>query len=303
MSAPFSQQIQNTRRGVFLMMSAMALYIINDSLVKLASRHLPVGQILVVRGIFASLMMLAIVLGGGHFNKLKSAFEKLIVIRAVTEAMVALCFITALSNLPIGDLTAIMQTTSILIVLITTVSGMERVSLSLWIAVLVGFCGVLLMVKPGASDFNIYTLIALLTTVFVASRDLITRKINPAIPTSIVSFTTTFSVVIIGIMLGTSNWVALEWLETLYLAGAAIFVTLGNLCAVKAQRIAPPATLSPFRYSILVWSFLSGILIFGEWPDLLSLIGSGLIVGAGLLTLHSEHKKSQTARKIPENPA
>jgi drug/metabolite transporter (DMT)-like permease len=100
--------------------------------------------------------------------------------------------------------------------------------------------------------------------------------------------------VAIGLVLGTHNWVALEWLETLYLIGAAVFVTLGNLCAVKAQRIAPPATLSPFRYSILVWAFLSGILIFGEWPDLLSLIGSGLIVGAGLLTLHSERKKPST---------
>jgi drug/metabolite transporter (DMT)-like permease len=292
MSAPLSQQVQNTKRGVLLLMSAMALFIINDSLVKLASRHYPVGQILVVRGIFACLIMFGIILAGGHLNKIKTAVEKFIVIRAGAEAMVALLFITALSHLPIGDLTAIMQTTSILIVLVSAVSGMQRVGLSLWVAVIMGFCGVLLMVKPGASDFNIYTLIALLTTVFVASRDLITRKINPTIPTAIVSLTTTLSVVGIGLVLGTQDWVALEWLETLYLVGAAVFVTLGNLCAVKAQRIAPPATLSPFRYSILVWAFLSGILIFGEWPDFLSLIGSGLIVGAGLLTLHSERKKS-----------
>ena len=294
MSAPVSQQIQNTKRGVILMMSAMALFIVNDSLVKLASRHLPVGQILVVRGIFACLIMFGIIMAGGHLNKIKNSFEKFIVIRAGAEAMVALLFITALSNLPIGDLTAIMQTTSILIVLASAVTGMQRVGLALWVAVLMGFCGVLLMVKPGASDFNIYTLIALLTTVFVASRDIITRKINPSIPTTIVSLTTTVSVVAIGLLLGTQNWVALEWLEMLYLIGAAVFVSLGNLCAVKAQRIAPPATLSPFRYSILVWAFLSGILIFGEWPDLLSLIGSGLIVGAGLLTLHSEHKKPST---------
>jgi drug/metabolite transporter (DMT)-like permease len=292
MSAPLSQQVQNTKRGVLLLMSAMALFIINDSLVKLASRHYPVGQILVVRGIFACLIMFGIILAGGHLNKIKTAVEKFIVIRAGAEAMVALLFITALSHLPIGDLTAIMQTTSILIVLVSAVSGMQRVGLSLWVAVIMGFCGVLLMVKPGASDFNIYTLIALLTTVFVASRDLITRKINPTIPTAIVSLTTTLSVVGIGLVLGTQDWVALEWLETLYLVGAAVFVTLGNLCAVKAQRIAPPATLSPFRYSILVWAFLSGSLIFGEWPDFLSLIGSGLIVGAGLLTLHSERKKS-----------
>ena len=292
MSAPLSQQVQNTKRGVLLLMSAMALFIINDSLVKLASRHYPVGQILVVRGIFACLIMFGIILAGGHLNKIKTAVEKFIVIRAGAEAMVALLFITALCHLPIGDLTAIMQTTSILIVLVSAVSGMQRVGLSLWVAVIMGFCGVLLMVKPGASDFNIYTLIALLTTVFVASRDLITRKINPTIPTAIVSLTTTISVVGIGLVLGTQDWVALEWLETLYLVGAAVFVTLGNLCAVKAQRIAPPATLSPFRYSILVWAFLSGILIFGEWPDFLSLIGSGLIVGAGLLTLHSERKKS-----------
>ena len=102
-------------------------------------------------------------------------------------------------------------------------------------------------------------------------------------------------------MMGTQNWVAFEWRETLYLLGAALFVTLGNLCAVKAHRIAPPSILSPFRYSILVWAFISGIVIFGDWPDLLTFIGSGLIVGAGLYTLHSEHKKSQISAQTEQN--
>ena len=303
MSAPSSQQVQNSKRGVILLLSAMALYVVNDSLVKLATTLYPVGQILVVRGIFASLLMLGIIMRGGHLNKLKDTFEKFILIRAIAEALVAICFITALSHLPIADLTAIMQTTSIIIVVITAVTGINRVPASLWIAVLVGFCGVLLMVKPGASDFNIYTLIGLLTTLFVATRDLITRKINPAIPTAIVSLTTTLSVVVIGMIPGTSDWAPLEWRETLYLLAAAVFVTIGNLCAVKAHRIAAPSVLSPFRYSILVWAFLSGLLIFGDWPDVLSLVGSGLIVAAGLYTIHTEHKKSQATAKSAASDA
>ena len=303
MIAPSSQQIQNSKRGIILLLSAMALYVVNDSLVKLATKLYPVGQILVVRGIFASVLMLGIIISGGHLNKLKDTFEKFILIRAIAEALVALCFITALTHLPIADLTAIMQTTSIIIVVITAATGINRVPPSLWIAVLVGFCGVLLMVKPGGSDFNIYTLIGLLTTFFVATRDLITRKISPAIPTAIVSLTTTLSVVVIGMIPGMDDWAPFEWRETLYLLAAALFVTIGNLCAVKAHRIAAPSVLSPFRYSILVWAFLSGLLIFGDWPDLLSLIGTGLIVAAGLYTIHAEHKKSQTTAKSETSDA
>ena len=295
MSAPPSQQIPNNKRGVILILTAMALFVINDSLVKLSAKVYPTGQILVGRGLFACLLMLGIILAGGHGRKIKSSFEKFIVIRAVAEATVAFCFITALTHMPIADLTAIMQITSILIVAITAITEMERVPLSLWIAVLIGFVGVLLMVKPGGSDFNFYTLLALLTTFFVATRDLITRKINPAIPTAIVSFTTTISVVGVGLLSGTSDWAGWEWRETLYLLAAAVFVTLGNLCAVKAHRISPPSALSPFRYSVLVWAFISGIVIFGEWPDFLSVIGSGLIVAAGLYTVHQDHKKSLPA--------
>ena len=293
MSAPSSQQIQNSKKGIVLVLAAMALYVINDSLVKLSTKLYPVEQILVVRGIFASLLMLGVIIASGHFNKIKDSLEKLIIIRAIAEALVAASFITALTHLPIADLTAIMQTTSIIIVVITAITGLERVTPSLWIAVMLGFFGVLLMVKPGASDFNIYTLIGLLTTFFVAARDLITRKINPAIPTAIVSLTTTLSVVIIGLIPGIGHWAPLEWRETLYLLAAAVFVTVGNLCAVKAHRIAAPSLLAPFRYSVLIWAFLSGLVIFGDWPDLFTLIGSGLIVAAGLFTMHGEQKKTQ----------
>ena len=294
MSAPTSQQIQSNKRGILLILAAMALYVVNDSLVKLATKLYPVEQILVIRGLFATAIMMGLILKSGHLNKFKEAFDKLILFRSVLEALTATSFTIALSHLPIADLTAIMQMSSIFIVVLTAMTGMNPIKAPLWIAVLVGFCGVLLMVKPGTADFSLYTLIGLLTTFFVATRDLITRKINPAIPTVIVSLTTTVSVMVIGVIPGTGRWAPIEGRETLYLLGAAIFVTIGNLCAVKAHRIAPPSLLSPFRYSVLIWAFLSGFLIFGDWPDILTVLGAGLIVSAGLYTLHSEHKKGVT---------
>jgi drug/metabolite transporter (DMT)-like permease len=292
MSAPSSEQIQDSKRGILLILTAMALYVVNDSLVKLVTKHYSVEQILVVRGVFAITFMMALILRSGHLNKLRESLDKLILIRAILEALTAISFIIALSHLPIADLTVLMQMTSIIIVVLTALTGMNSIQPPVWIAVVIGFCGVLFMVKPGTSEFSIYTLIGLLTTFFVASRDLITRKINPAIPTVIVSLTTTVSVVVIGLLPGTSNWAPLEWRETLYLLAAALFVTIGNLCAVKAHRIASPSLLAPFRYSVLIWAFLSGFVIFGDWPDLLSVIGAALIVSAGLYTLHNAQKKA-----------
>ena len=292
MSAPSSEQIQDSKRGILLILTAMALYVVNDSLVKLVTKHYSVEQILVVRGVFAITFMMVLILRSGHLNKLRASLDKLILIRAILEALTAISFIVALSHLPIADLTVLMQMTSIIIVVLTAMTGMNSIQTPVWIAVVIGFCGVLFMVKPGTSDFSIYTLIGLLTTFFVAGRDLITRKINPAIPTVIVSLTTTVSVVVIGLIPGTGNWAPLEWRETLYLLAAALFVTIGNLCAVKAHRIASPSLLAPFRYSVLIWAFLSGIVIFGDWPDLLSVIGAALIVSAGFYTLHNAQKKA-----------
>ena len=120
-----------------------------------------------------------------------------------------------------------------------------------------------------------------------------THKINPAIPTVVVSLTTTLSVVIIGVLLGLDSWKPIELQPTLYLLAAAIFVSAGNMSIVKAYRIAHPSAVSPFRYSVVIWAFLSGFVVFGEIPDVLAIIGTLLIVASGIYTVHRERVRAR----------
>ncbi len=286
-------QSKNNRRGIILALCAMALFVCNDSLVKLATSSFSTGQVLVIRGLFATSIMLTVVLVSKQGKSLRLMFTRLLMVRATAESMVALCFVTSISQLALADLTAILQATPLIITLFSVVLGIEKIGWRRWSAVIVGFVGVLLVVKPGGHTFNIYALLALLSCFLVAFRDLMTRKINPAIPTVVVSLTTTLSVVVVGLLLGLESWKPIELQPTLYLLAAAMFVSAGNMSIVKAYRIADPSAVSPFRYSVVIWAFLSGFVVFGEIPDALAIIGTGLIVASGIYTVHRERVRAR----------
>jgi drug/metabolite transporter (DMT)-like permease len=100
-------------------------------------------------------------------------------------------------------------------------------------------------------------------------------------------------VVVVGLFLGLDNWKPIEWQPTLYLLAAAMFVSAGNMSIVKAYRIADPSAVSPFRYSVVIWAFLSGFVVFGEIPDVLAILGTGLIVASGIYTVHRERVRAR----------
>jgi len=286
-------QSKNNRRGIILALCAMALFVCNDSLVKLATASFVNGQVLVIRGLFATSIMLTVVLLSGQGKSLRFMFTPMLMARGIAESMVALCFVTSVAQMALADLTAILQVTPLIITLFSVVLGIETIGWRRWSAVIVGFVGVLLVVKPGGNAFNIYAVLALFSCILVAFRDLMTHKINPAIPTVVVSLTTTLSVVIIGVLLGLDSWKPIELQPTLYLLAAAIFVSAGNMSIVKAYRIAHPSAVSPFRYSVVIWAFLSGFVVFGEIPDALAIIGTLLIVASGIYTVHRERVRAR----------
>lgn len=286
-------QSRNNRRGIVSALIAMALFVCNDSLVKLATTSFATGQVLVIRGLFATSIMLTIVLVSKQAKSLRFMFTRLLMVRAMAESMVALCFVTSIAQLSLADLTAILQATPLIITLFSVILGIEKIGWRRWSAVIVGFIGVLLVVKPGGSTFNIYALLALLSCVLVAYRDLMTRTIDKSIPTVVVSLTTTLSVVVVGLCLGLDNWKPMEMQPTLYLLAAAAFVSMGNMCIVKAYRIADPSAVSPFRYSVVIWAFLSSFVVFGDVPDALAILGTSLIVASGIYTVHRERVRAR----------
>ncbi len=290
-------QASDNRRGIIAMVTSMTLFSVSDTLVKLAAAALPAGQIMAVRGAFAILFLLVLVAARGEGSSVGALRSPLVLGRGLLEALIAFLFITSLAQLPLANINAILQATPLILTLLTVLLGIETVGWRRWSAIIVGFVGVLFIVKPSLSGMNIYSLLALASAALVAVRDLVTRRIKGEVPTSVITLATTLAVTAAGILLSFRDaWAVPSGSQLILLAGAALFVTLGSLAVVKAFRVGEMAVVSPFRYSVILSSLVLGYLVFGEWPDAYSFLGIALIVGSGLYTLHREQVRQLSRR-------
>ena len=206
--------------------------------------------------------------------------------------LVAVMFISALAHLPLADITAIMQATPIFLTLIVALLGIEKIDWRGWLAVFVGFAGVLLVARPTGGGAWTFSLIALGSAIFVAIRDLLTRRLPSHVPSMIVTQGTTLSVIVGGIILAFfEDWVMPTISDIGQLFLAALFVTAGNVYVIKAYRTANIGILSPFRYSVIFFAVVMGFLVFREIPDLFTVAGSLLIIAAGLYTIIHERRR------------
>lgn len=288
------------------MLAAMACFVGNDVLMKLSTAFYPTGQTIALRNSIALVVTLVLISAFGQLADLKQLANWKVLARGLIEGLVAVTFISALSKLPLGNINAILQASSIIIVALAALLKIEKVGWRRWAAVLVGFVGVLMIVRPSVDGFNAYALLALLSAVLVAARDLLTRGIGRQISSATVTISTVILVGLAGLSLkAVEVWQPLVLPETLYLAAAAILVSAGNFAIIVAFRSGEISVISGFRYSILVFSILAGALIWGDFPDVPALLGSSLIVASGLYAMHRQRlaqRHENRDRPAPVSP-
>ena len=291
------------RRGILAMVASMAIFTANDTFTKLARVDLPVGEILFIRGVFAGIVSLVLVIAFGETRNLHLALRAPVLARACMEAAVAFTFILAIGHMPLADLTAIMQTTPLLIALYCALTGIAPMGPRRWAAVVVGFLGVLLVVKPGGAGIGLDTALALGSAVLVASRDMVTRRLDPAIPSVVVLCATSVIVGSAGAALSlVESWKPVSGGTVAMLGAAGVCVAIGHLCAIIAFRGVDVAVVSPFRYSVMLWATLAGFTVFGDVPDVAALCGAALIAGSGLYTVHRERIRAVEAARLSMRP-
>jgi len=297
MTMPVADRPASDRRGGMLMSLSMFCFILNDTVTKLLSTKVGIGEFVFLRGLFATAMILGLVALTGHFRRLHLALDRVVVVRALFDLLATGLFIAALFHMPLPNVTAVMQAVPITATLMTMIVFKERVEAWQLVAIVVGLLGVLLIIKPGTSGFNPAVVLAATAMVAVAIRDLVTRRIGPQIPSAVVTLTTAFLV-----MLGGALWSAVEGLAPMApqtaatLALAAAFLIAGQLLMVQAVRVAGIAATTPFRYTNVVWALVLGWAVFGFIPDSLAFIGIVLIAGSGLYTILEPTLKQRQRR-------
>lgn len=297
-----SSDIDN-RRGALMMMAAMGAFTCNDAFMKEALTQLPLGQSLFLRGLAASLFTALITWHGGGFALRPTRGEvRAIGLRTIGEIGGTACFMVALSQMPLADLTAILQALPLFVTLAAAIFLRETVGWRRWSAILIGFSGVLLIVQPGSSSFSPYALIALLAVGFITLRDLSTRAIAGRMSSALIAHITALSVMMLGaVLLPFEGWQPLTWLAVLLLMGSAMFLTLGYLSVVAATRSGDIGFVAPFRYTGLVWAIVLGLVFFAEIPSPYMLGGAAIIVAAGLYAFWRERQLRNHMRKGAAN--
>jgi drug/metabolite transporter (DMT)-like permease len=278
-------------RGIIAMCFAMAFFVMNDIFVKLAGASWPVHQIMAIRGAMASALVLGYIFYLGQQGQLKELLHPLVILRGLCESIVAFTFITALVSMPLADVTAILMISPLLITIAGAFFLGEDVRWRRWLAVAVGFVGMLLVVRPSGADFTFATVMAIISACGVAVRDLITRAVPSSVPSLIVTLCSTIAVMLAGMTISVFNpLVAYNAIAFCYCIGAALTVALGNYAMVIAFRNVEVSVVAPYRYTLIIWAVLGGYLVFGNNPAAIAWLGIILIIISGIYTMNREKR-------------
>ena len=287
----------------------MAAFSIEDAFIKQLSSTVSISQILIVIGLVSAIFFALVSLKSGHSLWAASLWTRATLTRMLAEAVAGVAFVTSLSLVPLSTVAAVFQIMPLTVTMGAALFLGESVGWRRWLAVFVGFLGVLLIIRPGFDGFNPAVLWVLIAVLGVAVRDLVTRVIPADVGSSIISFQAFLSIVIAGIILllvSRQVMVPMVGLELVYFGFTVIFTISGYYAIVLAMRLGNASIVAPFRYSRLLFSLLIGIFVFEESPDGLTLIGSGIIIVTGIYTYFRERsldkKTSKPAAVTPELP-
>jgi drug/metabolite transporter (DMT)-like permease len=285
-------------RGIAAMLFATASFVICDSFMKLVTEALPPFEVLFLRGIAGTIFCGTLILALGHGRSVARSFNKGALLRAAFETASVLCYVVALTSMPIADVIAIVQTAPLVLILLVALVWREAVGARRIAFIAIGFAGALLVAQPTADGLSSAALLAFASAFGVALRDLVGRGIPSTVPGLVVTFST-----VVIVMIGAGNMMVLvddfvmpSAKHALYLAAAGLFVTIGHFAIFMAYRLGTPGAIAPFFYSFAIWAVVAGVVVFHQLPNPIAILGIAAIVASGLGIILLD-------RRLPRTPA
>ena len=276
--------------GAALMTCCVLAYVLNDAVMKLLFADIDFFQAIFLRGLVSlpPLLVLAL-MTKTLLQKYSAKNQRLMIIRILAEIGTTVTFLTALKHMPLANVTAILQSLPLAITMAAAIFLGEPVGWRRWSAICLGFTGVLIIIRPGLAGFNSYSLLALAAVLLLTVREISTRQLDNKIPTVTVALSTTLGITAFAaLMLIGTEWADINFVSWSLIIAAAAAVTVATLLSVVAMRTGDIGFVSPFRYTSLIGAIGLGILLFGEWPDGITLLGAVIIAFAGIYSLYRE---------------
>jgi drug/metabolite transporter (DMT)-like permease len=276
-------------RGILAVLIGSTAFVLNDAVVKLLADEMPSGEMIIVRGVLATLVHIAGVFAFRAARPIAILLQPMMLLRVGAAAAATIMIVLSLRYLPLATVTTVLQVTPLAVTAGAAILYGERVGWQRWLAALTGFAGVLLIVKPGGV-YGAAALLVLVTLVFTITRDLTTRGLDKSIPSILVAAASVVAITCGGFLVALFDgpWVVPSQRAWMLMCFSAVCLFVANTFIIIALRTGEIAVVAPFRYAPVPLAILLGWWWWGDIPDVLAFLGIALVLGAGLHTLNRE---------------
>lgn len=282
--------------GIACIMGGIFCLTVSDSLAKWLSAHYAPIQLLFLRGLLALPVVCALVLLTGGRRALRTRHFGTHLLRGAINVGSASCFYLGLTMLPLAETTAIAFAAPLFVTALSVIALGERVDARAWVAVLAGFAGVLIVVRPGMAGFQPAALLPLVTALGYAVMMVSARRIGAEESMLTTMFYIAFAQMLVAAVPQVWFWRPVAAEHAWGVAGIACFSTLGLGLITQGFRIAPASVIAPFDYTGLIWATLFGWLFWNELPDAWAYCGAALIAGSGIYIALRESSRRRMRR-------
>lgn len=283
---------QGHTAGIGLMLLGILLFSLNDVMGKWLVATYPVGQVLLVRGCAALLILSPLLWRLGAAGLFRPAALRLNLVRLAVGTLEVAAFYTAVSFLPLADTMTFYLAGPVYVTAASALLLGERVSRQSWIAVLAAFVGVLITLRPSAATLTWPALIAVSGSLLYSAYLMTTRAVRGT-PDLVLIAWPQAGTVLYGLLTTPGHWVQPPPLDFMLLGLLGVVAMGAAFCVNRSLTLAPASVVVPYQYTLLLWAVIFGYLVFGDRPDPLMLVGAAIIVLAGLFLFLREHRQAR----------
>jgi len=282
----------NTAAGIVLMTVGIASLSINDAIAKFLIEEYSPLQILFMRNMIALPIAITLTLRMGGYGALYSGRPAAHLFRGFLWVCATVVFFTSFRSLPLAEATALIFAAPLFITALSAIFLREQVGKHRWLAVIAGFIGVLIVIRPGTDAFQPVSLLPICAALLHALLMLSARWVDPRESIWTMLLYLTGASAVISALVVPFVWTPVHGEDLIYFVGVALFGTAGMTMMTQAFRLAAPAIVAPLDYTGLVWATLLGWLVWREIPASYAFVGAAVIIASGLYVIWRERKKT-----------
>jgi drug/metabolite transporter (DMT)-like permease len=291
-------------KGVLYLLGGGGVFLFQDLVIKTISGQYPLPEVLAIRCVVAYLALALLIHYDGGFRGIRTRHLRLQLLRAGMLFASYTCYYLSLAALPLAEAVAINFSAPLIIVALSGPILKEKAGRQRWLAVLVGFGGVLVMLRPGTGAFDLAALLPVGAAATYAVAQILARHLGASDRASVMAFyqnsANFMGAILLGLLFGSGayaesahpsmqfllrGWTMPPGLDLLMIASTGLVAAVGSWALTNAYRLAEANVVAPFEYTTIVWAVLAGFLVWGEVPDGYTIAGILLVVGAGIYVL------------------